>query len=85
MNWSYGTLVTPPTPDEPDSLGDDDSIASLLDQAEEIVRQAGPTIMAEVERDRASQVAARSSATKGLPARVARIGEFLRRQRNRED
>ena len=29
VNWSHGTLVTPATPDEPASLGEDDSIAAL--------------------------------------------------------
>ena len=46
VNWSYGTLVTPPTPDEPQGEG----IAALLDEAEEIINSAGPQIMAEVER-----------------------------------
>ncbi len=49
VNWSYGTLVTPPTPPEPDGEG----IAELLDSAEDIVNSAGPEIMAELaERDR---------------------------------
>ena len=46
VNWSYGTLVTPPTPDEPQGEG----IAALLDEAEEIINSAGPQIMADVER-----------------------------------
>ena len=45
-------MVTPPTPDEPKSLGDDDSIAALLDEAEDIVNAAGPGIVAEVEAER---------------------------------
>ena len=54
VNWSHGTLVTPPTPDEPlDALDrDDDSVARLLDEAEDIVNIAGPSIRAEVELDR---------------------------------
>ena len=48
VNWSYGTLVTPKTPDEPDGEG----IAELLDAAEDIVNAAGPEIMADVERQR---------------------------------
>ena len=55
VNWSHGTLVTPPTPAEPSSLGDDDSIAALLDEAEDIVNNAGPSIRAEVEADRVAQ------------------------------
>jgi hypothetical protein len=46
--WNHGTLVTPPTPDEPAGLGEDDSIAALLDEAEEIINAAGPEIMAEL-------------------------------------
>ena len=58
VNWSHGSLVTPKTPDEPlDALDrDDNSVARLLDEAEEIVNAAGPDIMAEmqVEQQRAS-------------------------------
>ena len=48
VNWSHGTLVTPPTPPPPDG----EAIAELLDAAEDIVNQAGPTILAEVEAER---------------------------------
>jgi hypothetical protein len=44
VNWSHGTLVTPPTPDEPSGEG----IAALLDEAEDIINTAGPEIVAEV-------------------------------------
>lgn len=52
INWKHGTMVTPPTPAEPESLGEDDSIAALLDEAEDIVNAAGPAILAEVEAER---------------------------------
>ena len=54
VNWSHGTLVTPPTPDEPlDALDrDDGSVAAVLDEAEEIVNSAGPAVMADVELER---------------------------------
>ncbi|HPU39063.1 MAG TPA: hypothetical protein PLS63_05780 [Microthrixaceae bacterium] len=52
VNWAHGTLVVPPTPPEPSSLGEDSSIASLLDEAEDIVNAAGPRIRAEVEAER---------------------------------
>ena len=52
VNWQHGTLVTPPTPDEPPSLGEDESIGALLDAAEDIVNAAGPEIVAEVEAER---------------------------------
>ncbi|GIT46690.1 MAG: hypothetical protein Ct9H300mP12_12750 [Acidimicrobiales bacterium] len=42
VNWSYGSLVTPETPDEPDGLGDDESIAALLDAAEDIITRPAP-------------------------------------------
>jgi hypothetical protein len=49
VNWSYGTLITPPTPDEP--LGE--GVAELLDAAEDIVNAAGFDALAEVELERA--------------------------------
>ena len=52
--WSHGTLVTPATPAEPDGLGEDDSIAALLDEAENIVNAAGPEIKAQVDEERAA-------------------------------
>ena len=52
VNWSYGSLVTPETPPEPESLGTDDSIAALLDAAEDIVNAAAPDVIAEVEAER---------------------------------
>ena len=52
VNWSHGTLVTPPTPDAPSSVGSDDSIGALLDAAEDIVNEAGPRVMAELEKEK---------------------------------
>lgn len=52
VNWSHGTLVTPPTPPEPVGLGEDESIARLLDEAEDIVNDAGPRVMADLDADR---------------------------------
>lgn len=54
VNWSHGSLITPPTPEEPPGLGEDDTIAALLDEAEDIVNEAVPEAMADVERERAS-------------------------------
>ena len=54
VNWQHGTLVTPETPHEPPGLDDDDgSIAALLDAAEDIVNSAGPSLVEEVEAERA--------------------------------
>jgi hypothetical protein len=49
VNWKYGTLVTPPTPDEPQGEG----IAELLDEAEDIINSVGPQVLAEVEAEKA--------------------------------
>ncbi len=54
VNWKHGTLVTPATPSEPKGLGEDDSIAALLDEAEDIVNAVGPQVMAEVEAEQAA-------------------------------
>ncbi len=55
VNWAHGSLITPPTPPEPASLGKDDSIAALLDEAEDILSAAGPRIMAEVRAEQTSR------------------------------
>ena len=52
VNWSHGSLVTPETPPEPDSLGEDDSIAALLDSAEDIINAAVPGTNADLEEER---------------------------------
>ena len=52
VNWSHGSLVTPDTPPEPESLGTDDSIGALLDAAEDIVNEAGPRVMADLDSER---------------------------------
>lgn len=52
VNWAHGSLITPPTPPEPKGLGEDPSIAALLDEAEDIINEAGPRIRAEVDGDR---------------------------------
>lgn len=54
VDWQYGTLVTPPTPPEPPGLdADDDRVARLLDEAEDIVNAVGAQVLAEVEAERA--------------------------------
>jgi hypothetical protein len=57
VNWAHGTLVTPATPDEPGDALDrgDDSVARLLDEAEDIVNTIGPEILAEVRAEQAKQ------------------------------
>ena len=65
VNWSYGSLVTPETPPEPESLGSDDSIGALLDAAEDIVNAAAPDVIAEVEAERRKRRGSRSRAKGG--------------------
>jgi len=55
VNWSHGTLITPETPDEPASLGEDESIAALLDAAEDIINAAGPQMMADLDAERSGK------------------------------
>lgn len=52
VNWAHGSLVTPETPEEPVSLGDDDSIGALLDAAEDIINDAAPGVLADLEAER---------------------------------
>ena len=44
VDWAHGTLISPPNEDEPQGEG----IAELLDEAEDIVNAAGPSVLAEV-------------------------------------
>lgn len=61
VNWAHGTLVTPATPAEPlDALDrGDDSVARLLDEAEEIINAAGPSVLAEVHAQRLQEATPR--------------------------
>jgi len=49
VNWRHGTLITPATPEPPSSVGNDPSIGALLDEAENIINDAGPEIREEVD------------------------------------
>ena len=55
VNWRHGSLVTPPTPDPPPSVGDDASIGALLDEAENIINEAVPDVKAEVDAELAER------------------------------
>lgn len=52
VNWRHGSLITPPTPAPPPSVGEDPSVGALLDEAEDIINNAGDSIAADVERER---------------------------------
>ncbi len=62
VNWRHGSLVTPPTPEPPTSVGDDPAIGALLDEAENIINAVGPEVRAEV--DAAEQEARRQRDTR---------------------
>ena len=55
VNWRHGSLVTPPTPDAPPSVGGDESIGALLDEAENIINAAVPDMKAEVDAEMAER------------------------------
>ena len=74
VNWSHGSLVTPETPDEPDGLGDDESIAALLDAAEDIINEAGPRVIADLDAERSK---------KGRLRRIRGVGGKGRRRRKK--
>ncbi len=74
VNWSYGSLVTPETPPEPESLGTDESIGELLDAAEDIVNAAAPDVIAEVEAERRKRRGSRRSA-KGSKSKPKKKGK----------
>lgn len=68
VNWSHGTLVTPPTPPEPEGEG----IAELLDEAEDIINAAVPAALADVDADRRAQAAKEAKAKNGIVNRIFR-------------
>jgi hypothetical protein len=70
VDWKHGSLITPPTPPEP--VGE--NIAELLDAAEDIVNAAGPSILAEVEAERASRQRRDQSVLGRLTRRFRRKG-----------
>jgi len=47
--WRHGSLVGKVTPEEPSSVGQDDSVSKLLDEAENIVNRVTPDVQAEID------------------------------------
>ncbi|MBL6924488.1 MAG: hypothetical protein ISR43_04535 [Acidimicrobiia bacterium] len=79
VNWSHGSLVTPTTPDEPPGLGDDDSIAALLDAAEEIINEAAPGVLADLDSDRGSAGKLKKRLQRGIRGKKGKKGKRGRR------
>lgn len=67
--WTYGSLVTPPTPTEPPGL-DDGSAAAVLDDAEDFINEIGKQVMAEMQAGKPL-----------LPPEGGRFGRFFKRRR----
>lgn len=67
VNWAHGSLISPPTPPEPTGVGSDPSIASLLDEAEDIINAAGRSMIS-LETGKGPD-----QAPKGLFGRVKRL------------
>ena len=78
VNWKHGSLITPPTPPEPKGLGEDPSIAALLDEAEDIVNAAGPRIRAEIDGER-------GRGPRGSGGRGRRFGRWFGRRGKNAD
>jgi len=68
--WNYGSLTHTAGPDEPPGL--DEGAADLLDLAEDILNQAAPRIVAEVEADRAQSRSAGQRLRRWLRSRRRR-------------
>jgi hypothetical protein len=56
VNWQHGSLLLPPTPPEPAGLGVDDSVARLLDEAEDVINQVAESTRAAVDAERRAQI-----------------------------
>jgi hypothetical protein len=79
VNWSHGTLVTPPTPDEPlDALDrGDGSVAAVLDEAEDYLNSIGAQVMADVQREQQ-----RRGAGGGVAGATSRLKGLFKRKRS---
>ena len=65
VNWQHGTLITPPTPTEPASVtAGDESVAKLLDEAEDIISSAAPSMIADFEAERKKREGSRTESVK---------------------
>jgi len=77
VNWSHGSLVTPPTPPEPASVtAGDPSISALLDEAENIVNAVVHETRAQVEAERGRH----PSGGRASGSRLGFLDRFRRRR-----
>ena len=60
-SWTHGSLITPPTPDEPASVADG-TAAAILDEAEDVLNAVGDQVRAEVDAEQAAAAAAAGAA-----------------------
>jgi hypothetical protein len=58
VGWTYGTMVSPATPEEPPGL-DDGSAAAVLDEAEDFLRSVGDAVLADVQAESAADASRR--------------------------
>jgi len=65
VDWAYGTMVVPKTPDAPNAEG----IAELLDAAEDIVNAVAPEILAEIRAADAAQAKKDAGLRRFIPGR----------------
>ncbi|HAY65414.1 MAG TPA: hypothetical protein DCY36_05240 [Acidimicrobiaceae bacterium] len=73
--WDHGSLGVSDFAEEPQSLGEDDSIAALLDAAEDIVNSAGPDILLELEAEKGKKKRRRRGVNKKARARKRKKGK----------
>ena len=67
--WTYGSMVSPPTPPEPPGL-DDGSAAAILDEAEDFLNSIGPQVMSDAGISRAASQEAFPQHHAPLPRRL---------------
>ncbi|MBE07147.1 MAG: hypothetical protein CL449_00895 [Acidimicrobiaceae bacterium] len=73
--WDHGSLGVQDFAEEPESLGEDESIAALLDAAEDIVNAAGPDILMEMEAEKSKKGRRRRKISKKARAKKRKKGK----------
>ena len=63
--WTYGSMVSPPTPENVPGL-DDGTAAAVLDEAEDVINSIGAQVRAEVEAEKARVAANRNRGWKRI-------------------